>query len=128
MLDIPATDLTMSHPSVEEFGDGYMLTKREMDNYVDSYLPDPKTKTNPYASPLFAEDLSGLPPAQVTTAEYDPLRDEGKAYADRLRAAGVPVDYICMPGHVHGSFAMTQLLPSAREYHRTCVAALRKAR
>ena len=61
------------------------------------------------------------------TAEYDPLRDEGEAYAERLAEAGVEVEHIRLAGHIHGSFAFTQILPSAREYHTRCVVALRRA-
>ena len=86
VLEIPVTDLTGSHPSIEENGEGYLLTKAGMQQCVDHYLAEPGDAKHPYASPLFADDLSGLPPALVMTAEFDPLRDEGEAYATRLQA------------------------------------------
>jgi acetyl esterase len=127
VLDIPVTDLTMSHPSITENGEGYLLTKEGCAQYVGFYLDDPTDATHPYASPFFADDLSDLPPALVTTAEFDPLRDEGEAYAERLRAAGVPVELHRMDGHIHGSMAFTKLMPSAVEHHRRTIAALRAA-
>ena len=125
-LDVPATDLTLSQPSVDRLGTGYGLTKVDIERYVDAYLAgaDPK---DPSASPLHASDLTGLPPAFVTTVEYDPLRDEGIAYAERLREAGVPVEHHDIPGLVHASFAFTRLLPSARRHEERAVAALRHA-
>lgn len=127
MLDVPGTDLTMSQPSVRQLGEGYLLTRHEMEHFIANYLPDPSAATEPYASPLLAPDLSGLPPAHVMTAEFDPLRDEGAAYAERLREAGVAVEEVRLAGHIHPSFAFTQLLQSARDYHGVCVAALRRA-
>jgi acetyl esterase len=127
LLDVPATDLTMSQPSVAELGTGYLLTRTDMERYIDAYLPDAALVTDPLASPLHAPDLSGLPPAMVTTCEFDPLRDEGAAYAARLQEAGVPAQHVRLAGHVHPSFAFTRLLASAREHHGRCVAALRGA-
>lgn len=127
LLDVPATDLTMSQPSVSRLGNGYLLTRQDMDRYVDAYLPDRSLATDPYASPLHATDLTGLPSAMVTTCEYDPLRDEGEAYAHRLAAAGVEVDHHMLAGHIHPSFALTRLLASARDHDRACAQALRKA-
>jgi acetyl esterase len=69
--------------------------------YRDQYLRDEGDRKNPYASPLLAEDLSGLPPATVVAAELDVLTDEGEAYADRLNNAGVPTNYLCYDGMIH---------------------------
>ena len=76
-------------------------------------------------SPLRATDLSGLPPAYVVTAGFDPLRDEGKAYADKLDAAGVPVTYVNYPGMIHGFFSLRGLIPKAREAVAAASAALK---
>jgi acetyl esterase len=127
LLDVPAVDLTLTQPSIEEFGTGYLLERRDMESFIDNYLPDRSLVTDPYVSPLFAEDLSGLPPAWITTMSHDPLQDDGKAYADRLREAGVEVWYRQLQGHIHSSFAFTRLSASARAYEESSVAALRKA-
>ncbi len=113
-LDIPSLDLTLSQPSISEFGEGHLLTRRSLVEAVGFYLPDPDLARHPYASPLLAEDLTGLPPTFVLTSECDPLRDEGEAYARRLVEAGVAVSTYRAAGHVHGSIYMTRFLPSAR--------------
>jgi acetyl esterase len=127
VLEIPATDLTMSQPSVEEFAEGYFLTKASLQESYGFYLPDPAMAVEAYASPLLAADLSGLPPAYVLTCECDPLRDEGEAYARRLSEAGSSVDGHRVPGHVHGSLYATRFLPSARRAVESTGAALTNA-
>jgi acetyl esterase len=127
VLEVPVTDLTLSFPSMTEYGTGYVLTKEACARNARLYLAEPDQATDPYASPYFADDLSGLPPALVVTAEFDPVRDEGEAYAHRLEAAGVAVTSVRMRGHVHGSMAFTKLLPSAREHRALVHAALREA-
>jgi acetyl esterase len=128
LLDVPATDLTMSQPSVTALGQGqYLMTAEGMRRYINMYLPDRALATEPYVSPLFAPDLTGLPPALVTTCEFDPLRDEGEAYGRRLQEAGVATIQVRLSGNIHASFSFTRLLPSAAAYHRTCVGALRRA-
>ena len=102
MLVNPATNLSaFDTKSYREFAEGYVLTRAEMEWYRGNYLEKEEDWLNPYASPLLADDLSDLPPAFVVTSEFDVLRDEGKAYADRLREAGVPVRYTCVPGMIH---------------------------
>ncbi|MGW6961876.1 alpha/beta hydrolase [Streptomyces chartreusis] len=99
-----------SFASYEENAEGYLLTRDSMRLYWDHYLADARQATNPYAAPLHAGSLARLPPALVITAEYDPLRDEGEAYAHRLRAAGVEVNAVRYDGLIHGFFWMPGLL------------------
>jgi acetyl esterase len=106
LLIYPATDFTRTMPSHGYFGEGYVLTRSTMDWFLESYLPGPEAIQDPRASCLFAKDLTGLPPAFVLTAGFDPLRDEGKAYAEKMRAAGVAVEHVCVEGVVHGFFNM----------------------
>jgi acetyl esterase len=130
-LDVPATDLTMSQPSVRNTPDGYLLTYRDMVEYRDSYLPDVSLATEPYASPLHAAGhgagLRGLPPARILTCGADPLRDDGRVYAEALTAAGVPVEHVHLAGHVHPSFAFTRLVRSATADERGAIASLARA-
>ena len=102
LLVYPVTDFTRSLPSHRFFAHGFMLPEPTVLWFRELYLADPKQRTDPRVSPLFAQDLSGLPPALVVTAGFDPLRDEGRAYADRLRDAGVAVEYTCSEGSMHG--------------------------
>lgn len=125
LLEIPITDVTMSCPSVEQFANGYLLTRADLVEMCDLYVPDTALRTNGYASPLLAEDLSSLPPAMVITAQYDPLRDEGEAYARRLREAGVPTQLIRARGHIHSS--TLSAMKSARRYQHAAAAALARA-
>jgi acetyl esterase len=103
LLLYPVTDYhTAGTLSYEENADGYGLTRDTMKCFWAHYLTDASEATNPYASPLRASDLSLLPPALVITAEYDPLRDEGDLYAERLKAAGVPTRLSRYDGVNHG--------------------------
>ncbi|HEY7106986.1 MAG TPA: alpha/beta hydrolase [Acidimicrobiia bacterium] len=98
------------------------------EEYVDLYLGGAEHAVDPHASPLLSPDLSGLPPAVVTSAEYDRLRQEDADYAARLREAGVAVEERCWKGQFHGSMALAKLIPDeAREYHEMIVGALRRA-
>jgi acetyl esterase len=96
----PATDPAMTSPSIAENGEGYFLTKRDMAWFYQQYLPG-GTASAPEAD-LAHADVTGVAPAIVATAEFDPLRDEGAAYAARLADAGVPVQYVPGPGLIHG--------------------------
>jgi acetyl esterase len=102
LLIYPATDLTCGQPSHRFFAEGLMLPEKSIRWFRKLYLPDLKFESDPAASPFFATDLANAPPALVVTAGFDPLRDEGKGYADKLHAAGVDVDYVCSEGSQHG--------------------------
>ena len=97
------------------FQEGFFLSSSLLEAIQKSYLGPDVDPLDPRASPLFQRELSGLPPTHIITAGWDPLRDEGRAYADKLAAAGVPVSINDYPGMVHGFFNMTAALPMARE-------------
>jgi len=101
LLIVPVTNHAFDTRSYRENGEGYVLTREGMQWFWAHYLASPADGNDPYASPLRATNLEGLPPALVLTAEYDPLRDEGQAYAERLSEAGVAVSYHCHEGMVH---------------------------
>ncbi len=113
LLVYPATDMTMSQPSVTANAEGYFLTAADMRWFVDHYLPSPDLRAHPWADVLRAPDLAGLPPAVVATAEFDPLRDEGLAYANRLSEAGVPVRTFTGAGLTHGYLNLAELVDAA---------------
>lgn len=127
LLAVPVTDLTMSQPSVETFGTGYGLTRARLIEAYRYYLSDPIQAWEPYASPLLAPNLVGLPPAFVATAEYDSLRDEGEAYARRLQEAGVPTQLYRYEENLHSATYMTRLQPSSQIAIADTCAALRSA-
>ncbi len=107
----PVTDAAMDTGSYEQFAEGYFLTAKAMAWFWDAYLPDVERRSEPYASPLRATDeqLEGLPPAFVIVDEADVLRDEGEAYAARLRAAGVPVTTVRYDGITHDFMMLNPL-------------------
>ena len=113
LLLTPVTDGSRQHQSHSDNADGYILTKSLMEWFWNHYA-DPSDRSHPKASPLLASDLSGLPPTMVITAQFDPLRDEGDAYARALQAAGVPVRHLQARGHIHTSITMVDALPSGR--------------
>ncbi len=108
-LVYPVTDADVDNASYTSDENQLMLTRDGMIWFWDHYAPDDVQRKETDASPLQAEDLSGLPPAVVILAEYDVLRDEGQAYADRLQEAGVPVDVHVHPGQMHGFFTLLML-------------------
>jgi acetyl esterase len=124
LLVYPVTDMTRSLPSHLENGTGYLLDTETMTWFLQNYLGggDPR---QPDASPLLADDLSALPPALVVTAEFDPLRDEGEAYAERLRQVGVPVTTSRYDGMIHAFFGMDRIFDAARRATAETVTALR---
>jgi acetyl esterase len=117
VLVYPVTDHAMDTNSYAQHGSGdeTFLTTDEMKWFWELYIVDPAARGNPEASPLRARDLSGLPPAIVLTAGYDPLRDEGIAYAERLRAAGVPVTHHHYDDMIHAFFSLVNLLERGDE-------------
>ena len=106
MLIYPMLDNRLESKSQQEFATGYLLTQTKLKWYWGHYLFHPSNGDNSYAVPLRAQNLSHLPPAQIITAEFDPLRDEAEEYANRLRDASVPVHYHCYQGLVHGFLGM----------------------
>ena len=114
VLVYPATDLTGGTASRDQFASGFFLDRATMDWYVAHYLSGGVAPEDPGVSPLLTEDLCGLPPTLLVTADHDPLRDEGRAYAQRLIAAGNDVCYVEWRGVTHGFFNMGATTPEAR--------------
>jgi acetyl esterase len=127
LLEVPPLDLTLDGMRASGVGDQFGITVDEMALCRDLYLPSLADARDPLASPLHATDLAGLPAAQIMTAQFDPLRHDGEQYADRLRAAGIPVSYGCYLGAVHGSLTLTDTWPTARTWQDDLVRGLREA-
>ncbi len=115
VLHVPVTDHNYEYPSYSENAEGYLLTRASMVWFWDHYLPSADAGHDAYASPLQADDLSGLAPALVQTAEFDPLRDEGEAYAAALEAAGSEVTVHRYDGVIHDPFMMFAIIPTGIE-------------
>ena len=113
ILLYPVTDLVSESQSYADLADGYMLTRDSMRWFRAQYLAKEQDAADWRVSPLRAPSLAGLPPALVVTAGYDPLRDEGEAYARRLREAGVSVDAVSFGGMIHGFVPMGRLIDTA---------------
>jgi acetyl esterase len=126
-LVYPVTDHRFDTPSYRENGEGYLLTKDMMEWFWGHYLGEGGDGDDPLASPLRAPDLSGLPAALVITAEFDPLRDEGEAYAARLAEAGVPVTTTRYDGQIHAFFQMPATIPAAHDAIDQVASELRSA-
>jgi acetyl esterase/lipase len=126
LLVYPVTDFTDGSPSMREFN-GVFLSVEMMDWFSDSYLPNVADRRQPYASPLLADDLRGLPPAYVITAECDMLRDQGEAYARKLQAAGVPVESKRYDGMIHPFISLGGIVDGGREAIADAAAKLRAA-
>jgi acetyl esterase len=127
LLIYPGTDMAAETESKRQFARGYLLTAEAMTRSRSQYLNTADEARDWRASPLRAASLANLPPAFILTAEFDPLRDEGKAYADALAAAGVPVTYRCYPGMLHGFARMGALVDMADEALSDGAAALKAA-
>jgi acetyl esterase len=115
VLIYPVTDMSFDSKSYMDCQQGFGLDRDLMIWFANHYIQKEEEKRNPYVAPLLAEDLSNLPPAFVITAEYDVLRDEGLAYAERLKNAGVKVDTICEQGLVHAYFTNMAVFPERIE-------------
>lgn len=113
VLVYPVTDADVDNASYLDPANQLLLSRESMIWFWDHYAPDRAGRSAPAASPLRATDLAGQPPTVVLTAEHDPLRDEGEAYAEKLRAAGVPVESRRFPGQMHGFFTMVNVLPGS---------------
>ena len=124
LLVYPVTDWSFQTDSYVDNAEGYQLTKDTMIWYWDQYVSHDGDAQDPYAAPLKAPDLSGLPSALVITAEFDPLRDEGEAYANRLKDAGVPTSCTRYLGMIHGFFGMSAALDKGKDAISEASAAL----
>jgi acetyl esterase len=128
LLVYPATDMRLCHSSIDENAEGYFLTKADMAWFRGHYCAD-QDWSDPRMSPLLATDevVRGVAPALVITAEYDPLRDEGEAYAAKLAAAGVDADVSRYDSVIHGFFSMGDLVPEGKAAIDEAAEALRAA-
>jgi len=127
LLLYPVMDYACNTPSCRANAEGYFLTTEMMRWFWNHYLRSDADGENPLASPLRAKRLQGLAPAAIYTAEFDPLRDEGADYAKKLREAGIPVEYKCCEGLIHGFMGMQKVVEPARKALEEAAAALRKA-
>jgi acetyl esterase/lipase len=127
VLIYPVTDVGAESKSYGDFAEGYMLTRDGMRWFTNHYLKSPSEAQDWRVSPLRAASLAGLPPALVITAGFDPLRDEGAAYAGRLTDAGVQVDYINYGGMIHGFMPMGKLISTGNRAISHVAASLRQA-
>jgi len=127
LLAYPVVDHDLSRQSYADNGEGNLLETETMVYFWDQYCPDPERRREPAASPLLAASLADLPPALVITAEFDPLRDEGNAYAAALKAAGVEAEAICFDGLIHDFLATAELFGCSRRAFDQAAAALKSA-
>lgn len=127
LLIYPMTDATAKDGSMVTNAQGYLLTKDSMDYFLGHYMPEEWMRKDWRGSPFLADDHTGLPPAVVITAGYDPLRDEGAKYADKLSSAGVPTQYICFERQIHGFVPMGRVITEADTAVKLCAQVLREA-
>ncbi|MCD8503512.1 MAG: alpha/beta hydrolase [Burkholderiaceae bacterium] len=127
LLIYPITDALMQSDSIDRNGEGYLLGKRDLAYYYDHYFQDLDVRREALASPLLADNLSGLPPAFVLTAGFDPLHDEGLAYANALSNAGTTCHYVCFARQVHGFILMGKVIDEANLAVSLCASALKRA-
>lgn len=127
LLIYPGTDMRAAAPSHTTNGQGYMLTSDTIAYFRHQYVPAQHDWSDWRVSPLLHEDLSKLPPALVITAGYDPLRDEGRQYADALSKAGVPTQYVCFERQIHGFITMGRVIDEANTAVALCASVLQRA-
>jgi len=127
MLLFPVTQIGKETASLHDFAEGYFLERATLSWFYDCYLPKGADTSDPRISPLRAKDLSGVAPAYVMLGGYDPLHDEGLLYAEKLRAAGVPVTIADYPGMVHVFIYLQSFLPQARQALNDAAHALKAA-
>ncbi|MCX7170648.1 MAG: alpha/beta hydrolase, partial [Proteobacteria bacterium] len=127
LLIYPATDMRCVAPSYASNGQGYLLTADSVEYFRRQYVEDSQQWPDWRASPLLHPNLGGLPPALILTAGYDPLRDEGRQYADALSAAASPAQYVCFERQVHGFITMGKVLDEANTAVSLCAQAVRRA-
>lgn len=127
LLIYPALDLRARLPSRKELADQFPIPREMIEWFFGHYFGSAWPIADPHADPMLYEDYSGLPPALIVTAGFDPLRDEGAEYAQRLAAAGVPVDHVCFEGTIHGFMNMGRVLRRAYAQARLRIAAWLKA-
>ncbi len=127
-LDVPGVDLSLTpSESLTAYGDRFGLNTSDVEKVIAFYVPDGNV-TDPYVSPVYGDDLTGLPPAIVTIAGCDPLRDMGAEYAAKLEAAGVPVRLSCWQGHLHATQGLTALTETGHDFIKEVADGLREAR
>ncbi|KQO80440.1 hypothetical protein ASF17_14160 [Frigoribacterium sp. Leaf263] len=129
LLEVPSLDLTLSQPSHSDrdLGTNYALHAEDTQRMIGLYLGPDQDPAARYASPLLAEDVSGVAPAYIMTAEFDMLRDDGALYADKLRRSGVPATHSLQIGHIHASSAFTRVMEGARRWRGEAINALNHA-
>jgi len=127
LLIYPLVDYYDESPSMRQYAEGHFLTRAGMDWFRDSYLPSREAGLEPSASPMYAKDVGGLPPAMIITAECDPLRDQGEAYARKLQDAGVPVDLKRYEGMIHVFLQFAAVLDTARVAMKDAAQGVREA-
>jgi acetyl esterase len=125
LLIYPVTETAGTARSRQIFAEGFLLTLADMDWFEDHYLPPEVDRADPRVALLSAADFSGLPPAYIATAGFDPLRDEGEEFAERLREAGVRVALRRHPGLIHTFLNLTAICPAARAAMLEAAGALR---